>query len=76
MSIRKNSARIMVVAAVCIAATTPVQARESREDAAIGNAVMTQEIIDLIYRSGSMQAAHAPQLAEICPLLANGDLAS
>lgn len=68
----KNSAQIIAFSAVCITVTTAVQAREYREDPAVGNAVMTQEIIDGIYRSGSMLAAQAPQLAEICPLLALG----
>ncbi len=70
MSIWKFLAQIIAASAVCITTTASVQAGENRGDPAVGNAVMTQEIIDLIYQSGNRQAVQAPQLAEICPLLA------
>ena len=69
MSFWKMAPRIIATLAICTTATTFVQARESREDPALAHAVMNQSIIDLIYWSGDMRAAQAPQLVEFYPLL-------
>ena len=70
MKIWKNTLQIVTALTVGVAASSAVQAREFREDPAAASAVLTQEIIDLIYQSSGMPAAQAPRLAELCPILA------
>ncbi|WP_371170665.1 hypothetical protein [Aliiroseovarius sp. 2305UL8-7] len=69
MRFSKYAAQFAVVMTIVATTSTTGYARESLEDPAVGNAVMTQEIIDQIYSSGTMRAAQAPLLSEICPLI-------